>query len=483
MILVGSARTLDLLGISQSDAEAIIERAQRRRDDAGARAQDWFPTEMQERVLRTRCREMLFGGARGGGKSEVGEQIVAVPAIRGRFPRYRGLVLRETAGDLADWVDRAREKYRSSGVKVAGKPAVFTWPWGSKIYCGHLHDERSIGKYLGREFQRIVVEELTQIKDPMLYLKLLGSARSTVPGLTARLFATTNPGGPGHYWVKERFIDPAPPGTFYRDPVTGLHRIFIKSVVRDNPFLLLGDPAYVAYLMGLPEKLRRAWLDGDWDVLEGQYFTEWREAVHVVRPHDYPVMDTWQRYRVIDWGYWPDPCVCLWIASPPIGPDVIYREKQWHRTLPKDVARDILRLSHHEEQAVRRSIGDPSMWKHEHGPSVYEGFLEGGLHLTQADNSRVPGWLKVHEYLAPGPDGKPGLVVYDTCRDTIKAIPAMVHDERNPSDVAEHPLDHWADCVRYYCMSRRRRGALTPTAPTELSLADIRKRLKVMSRA
>lgn len=475
---LASQRFLDLIGITSDEAIRRLDEMESRRIAVGAGPDDWVPTPKQEHVLRIRAKEILFGGARGGGKSEVGEVIVSRPAMTMKVQKYRGLVLRETAQDLADWIDRARIKYEGSGAKIAGNPPVFRWPWGSKIFTGHLKDDRSVGKYLGREFQRIVIEELTQIKQLDLYMKLLGSARSTIPGLSARMFATTNPGGPGHYWVKERFIDPAPPGAFIRDPDTGLHRVFIKSRVQDNPYLLLGDPGYVAYLMGLPEKLRRAWLDGDWDVLEGQYFTEWRESVHVVRPHEYPIGEHWALYRVIDGGYYPDPCVCLWIASPPYGPDVIYREKHWYRTLPEDVAADIKRLSAHEEGQIRSTIGDPAMWAHKSGPSEAEGFLKAGVAIIPADNSRVPGWLQVHEVLSEHDDGRPGLVIYDTCRDTIKSIPAMVHDDTNPADVAEHPLDHWADCVRYYSMSRRQRGKKKKPAMVPLTLNDIRKRFR-----
>ena len=485
MVTLSSPRFLEAIGISQEQAERILERLDERRILSGAGEDDWFPTERQEFVLRLRAKEILFGGARGGGKSEVGEQIVGRPAMEDKHPRYRGLVLRETAQDLSDWVDRARQKFEPSGAVMVGNPPRFVWPWGSKIFTGHLKDQRSVGKYLGREFQRIVVEELTQLADPELYMKLLGSARSTIPGLRARLFATTNPGGPGHYWVKERFIDPAPPNTFYKDPDTGLHRIFVKSLVMDNPYLFLGDPGYVAYLLGLPDKLRRAWLEGDWDILEGQYFTEWRAEHHTVSPADYPVGDRWKRYRVIDWGFYPDPCVCLWIASPPVGPDVIYRDKKWHRTLPKDVAKDILRISHHEEDQIAMTIGDPSMKAHQTGPSVLEQFLEAGLFVSPADNKRLPGWLKVHELLALDHTGKPGLVVYTTCRDTVKSMPAMQHATKgDPNDVdTDHPLDHWPDCVRYYAMHRRQRGSLLPVKKPMFTLADIRTRFKQMSRS
>lgn len=467
----------ELIGLSKAEVDKMMRAENKRRKDAGASPTDWFPTSRQEEVLRTRAKEMLFGGARGGGKTEAGIIFVADPAARLKIPRFRGLVLRETAADLADWCDRAEEVLAPTGARRVGNPPTFVWPWGSKVFSGHLKDSRSIAKYVGREFQRVVIEELTQIKDNELYLKLLASARSTIPGLTCRFLLTTNPGGPGHYWVKERFIDVAAPGVFYKDPTTGLHRVFIKSKVTDNPYILKHDPAYVATLMGLPEKVRKAWLDGDWDIMEGQYFPEFADGIHVIRPQERPLQDHWVRYRAMDGGFFPDPCVCLWIASPTKGPDIIYREKHWFRTLPEDVAADIRRLSELDKK-ISYTVADPAMWQAKSGPSDAERLISSGVPLIQADNSRVQGWMRVHEALAYGEDLEPGLQIYDTCINTIASIPSLVHDERNPMDAAPHKLDHWADAVRYYVMSRPVRTRQATKIAGPLSLKAMRYRLR-----
>lgn len=258
-------------------------------------------------------KEILYGGARGGGKTDAGMVWLAEPV---KFPFYRGLVLRRNAIDLADWIARAKVLYRNlGGVYTSG---VFKFPGGAEILTGHLQDENAYEKYQGHEYQRIVIEELTHIPNEELFLKVLGSNRSTHPDLPAQFFGTTNPGGVGHRWVKTRYVDTCrmvqrkytdedgreitvETGVTYIDPATGLTRIFVPAKVEDNPKLFKNDPNYVAYLESLPEDLRQAWRHGSWDSYEvkGAYYTaEMRQMRNEGRitkvPHDENAMvHTW----------------------------------------------------------------------------------------------------------------------------------------------------------------------------------------------
>jgi phage terminase large subunit len=445
---------------------------------------EWRPHKRQEIFLRSPAREILFGGARGGGKTDAGIIWVARPAIEHKHSRFRGLVLRETAASLADWVDRAEEIYGKTGGRLVQTPTPhFIWPWGAKIFTGHLKDARSISRFLGREFQRILVEELTQIGEKDLYDKLLGSCRSTIPGLDSRLAATTNPGGPGHYWVKKRFVDPVVPGTIFREEGTSLTRQFIPSLVTDNPTLCLNDPAYVEYLDSLPEKLKKAWRYGDWSILEGSYFTEFTRRTHVIRPFDIP--HSWAKYRSIDWGYWPDPCVCSWFA---VSPDkhrrreVLYRDRHWFRTVPEDVAKDILFID--KEQSIVHTVADPSMWAVKSGVSDAELMIMAGLSMLRADNSRIPGWTRMHESLQMRNESRvkgekvmsPEMKIFDTCTKSIEAIEIAQHDKKNPMDIADNKLDHWIDTIRYHCMGRASKGRMKDIIPDINSLKAMRYR-------
>jgi hypothetical protein len=359
-------------------------------------------------------------------------------------------------------------------------PASVVWPNSGKILAGHLKDIRSINKWLGREFHRILIEELTLIPDEALYQKLLGSNRSTVPGIDARLMATTNPGGPGHAWVRKRFVDPAPWGTPFwgRDdkgkPTTS--RIFIPSKVTDNPSLCDEDPDYLRFLDGLPIDIRSAWRDGSWDLMVGQYFKEWRRDLHVCDPLEIPAH--WKRYRVIDWGYFPDPWVCLWFAVDDLGNEVCYREAHGNSMLPVDVARRILHLSSSDPQNFGLDVCGVDAWAEDDGPSTAEKMEGAGLRLEQAITDRKNGWMRIHEYLAINPaTGRPWVRFFSTCTETIRTLPAMIHDEKDPMDARKNSsIDHWPDGVRYHLMSRPSRGILAEKIPGWRSLKAIRYR-------
>lgn len=216
--------------------------------------------------------ELLYGGARGGGKTDAGIVWMMRPIDN---PLYRGLVIRKNATDLEDWLDRADRMYATAGGVRTGHPATYVFPSGAKIRTGHLKDDNAYNKYQGHEYQRILIEELTLIPNYEDYEKLRASCRSTVPGLDARLFATTNPGDVGHVWVKKYFIDVAPPMVAYADPVSGRKRMFVPATVEDNPVLMKADPNYVKSLDAIKdESLRKAWRFGSWDVFQtkGAYY-------------------------------------------------------------------------------------------------------------------------------------------------------------------------------------------------------------------
>ena len=168
---------------------------------------EWRPHPgKQEEALRRNEFEVLYGGQRGGGKTDAG-LVWLTEYIQ--HPRYRALVIRKNSEDLSDWIDRAAYLYQRYGARPTGKPATITFPSGAKIRTGHLKDDLAYTKYQGHEYQRILIEELTQIPDETRYLQLISSCRTSIPELIPQIFCTTNPGGLGHAWVKARFIDVA----------------------------------------------------------------------------------------------------------------------------------------------------------------------------------------------------------------------------------------------------------------------------------
>jgi len=232
----------------------------------------WKPQEKQERALLSTAFETLYGGARGGGKTDAGMAWLLYGVDH---PRYRALVIRKNETDLKDWLDRAARMYSGTRAKFIGRPAEIHFPSGAKIYTGHLKDDQAYTKYQGHEYQRMLIEELTHIPSEDSYLRLVSSCRSTIE-LRPMIFATTNPGGIGHSWVKKRFIDPARPMTYYSDEKSGRTRIYIPATVDDNAFLKERDPDYVKFLESLPEDLKAQWRYGSWEemVIKGSYFGE-----------------------------------------------------------------------------------------------------------------------------------------------------------------------------------------------------------------
>jgi hypothetical protein len=234
----------------------------------------WKPQEKQEIALKASEDEILYGGARGGGKTDAGQAWLLYDIDK---PKYRALVIRRNATDLTDWIDRARVMYGPSCATFTN--GEFTFPSGAKIRTGHLKDDNAYSKYQGHEYQKMLIEEITHISSEGNYEKLLGSCRSTVPGIKPQIFNTTNPDGPGYSWVKKRWGIPDMPTEIVRkkDEKTGRTRIFIPSRVQDNPKLMTADPGYIKYLESIQDDdLREAWLNGSWTglTLKGAYYSK-----------------------------------------------------------------------------------------------------------------------------------------------------------------------------------------------------------------
>lgn len=231
----------------------------------------WAPNPGQQTEALTRTeREVLYGGARGGGKTDASQAWLT------RWfdnPKLRFLIIRRNVDDLKDWIARARIMWKFFNPDwTRGEVRL---PSGATGVFGHLCDDDAYERYQGHEYQKQVIEELTHIPSEELYLKLIGSCRSTVTGLTPQVFSTTNPGNAGHLWVRKRFVDVAKAGETFIDNF-GNSRVFIPARVEDNPVLALKDPGYIKYLDSLPKNLRQAWREGSWDdfEVEGSYYTK-----------------------------------------------------------------------------------------------------------------------------------------------------------------------------------------------------------------
>jgi len=286
-------------------------------------------------------------------------------------PYYRAMVIRRNAVDLREWLDRAADMYTQMGAKFVGKPATIRWPSGAIFYTGHLADAQAWETVQGWEVQRLLLEEAGQIPDEERYLKLIGSLRSKFPDIPPQVFLTANPGGPGHGWLKRRFVTARdytgraaePYKEFDPDGKGTRRRIYIPALVEDNPVLMNKDPGYIDYLESLPPALKRGWRYGDWDAFEGTFFSEFRatripgeppEALHVT--HECPLQPHDKRWIATDWGY-SHPSATYWFGRGEDSRVYVYRELVTRSVGPEElgvkIAEETLHdLGGHNQQMV-----------------------------------------------------------------------------------------------------------------------------------
>jgi hypothetical protein len=457
----------------------------------------WIPHPKQQLALKSNCFETLYGGARGGGKTDSGLVWLIYDISN---PALRCLVIRRNADDLSDWVDRARMMYNRFGATFAYRPAEIRFPSGAVIKTGHLKDENAFTKYQGHEYQRMLIEELTQIPDEKRYIQLISSCRSTNPELPAQIFATTNPGGVGHLWVKKRFIDPARPMTIFRDKTSNRTRIYIPATVDDNPTLVENDPSYVLQLDALKDvdkELWKAWRHGSWDVFAGQFFSEWRDDLHVVEP--FPIPSNWERYMAMDWGS-NKPFSMGWYARNSDGRTYLYRElymnslefkaKFGKPLTARRLARVAMAINRKNGEHINYCVSDPSMWNKillgkdsEEGESYAEIMMNAGLPMIRGDNDRFNGWATFREALSTAPDGKPYYQVFSTCADTIRTLPSLVYDSIRVEDCDSDGEDHCADRDRYFFMSRPAPADVEPRREKTIIETDYQKRVRKLQQS
>lgn len=368
------------------------------------------------------------------------------------YPQLNILLLRRTLPELREnhILPLRRELYGFAPYNSTER--VFNFPNGSRIKLGYCDTSGDIYQYQGQEYAVIGMEEATHFTEEQQQF-LTTCNRTSRMGFTPRMYYTCNPGNVGHAWVKRLFID----REHTENELPGDY-LFIPARVWDNAALLSADPGYVRQLMTLPEELKRAHLDGDWDVHAGQYFSEFSRDRHVIAPCALP--ENCKRFRSMDWGY-NDPCSVLWHAVCPDGRVITYRELYIRQTRAEDVAKRVNELSRGEDIAY--TVASPDLWQNRgqslkaaggfEGETLAEIFIKSGMHISPADNTRIAGWQRVRDYLAEAPDGLPRWQCFSDCANLIRTLPMMQYDEHNREDASQGE-DHAPEALRYGLMSR-----------------------------
>lgn len=414
------------------------------------------------------CDELFFGGSRGGGKSDLQLGFQEDGALR-YSDGWRGIMFRKSYAELEELQARAVEVFSEEGATFKTQPSAaypfsncWYWPNGATVKMRYIEREKDYGRYHGHQYTGISFDEVTEYASPEGLMKMLSTLRSA-KGVPCRVRLSGNPGGAGHIWVKGRYVDPMAPMTPYVDPDTDFVRMFIPSRLSDNPALGNADPKYLKRILAATqgnEALRKAWVDGDWDVVAGAFFEHLDRARNGIKPFTIP--QGWVRFRSFDWGSARPFSVGWWAVADgsnhiPRGALVRYRE--WYGASKPNVG---LKLAAEEVAAgiaqreagdkIAYGVADPSIWKVDGGPSIAERMSGHGVYWKPADNNRQNGWDQLG-YRIKGDDA-PMLYVFDTCVDWWRTMPAMQHDANRIEDINTDMEDHAADETRYACMSR-----------------------------
>ncbi|HYF54679.1 MAG TPA: terminase family protein, partial [Salinarimonas sp.] len=437
---------------------------------AATRAEDlavaWEPQPGPQTALIT-CPvfEVFYGGARGGGKTD---------GVLGEFASHAaqygehaiGLMVRRTREQLVETVERSKVIYGKIGAKLVDN--LWRFPNGARLRFAYLERDADAENYQGHSYTRVYVEEIGTFPSSAPILKLLATLRSghNVP---VGFRATGNPGGPGHQWVKARYIDDAPMGWTvtvheFENPFSGevvtRDRVYIPSRLSDNSYL---GGQYVANLAmaGSPE-LVRAWLEGDWNVVLGAYFPEFG-ARHVVAPCELP--KHWARFRAVDWGSYRPFSVGWYAVSdgdlPQFPRGALIRYREWYGCSEPNVGLKLTAeqvaegIAEREPEKLLYGVIDPATFNQDGGPSIAERMNAvlaryKLVEFHKADNKRVArngamgGWDQVRARLV-GEDERPLIYFFSTGIHLIRTLPALQHGELNPEDVDTDGEDHAPD--------------------------------------
>ena len=429
--------------------------------------------------LRDNHRHVGYGGARGGGKSW--SVRTKAKMLAANYPGIKLLIVRRTYPELLNnHINPLRVELH--GIARYNKSEkCFTFTNGSTIRFGYCNNDGDLEQYQGAEYDVIFLDEATQLQE--IWIKKINACVRGVNRFPKRTYYTCNPGGAGHGYIKRLFIDRK-----YEDGENPDDYSFIQALVTDNKALMASQPDYQKQLESLPPKLRAAWLYGQWDVYEGQFFEDFRLTpdaekcrdagisvedaarqgrwTHVIEPLDLNAGSRrgWEIYRSYDFGY-EKPFSCAWWAVDYDG--TIYRIMELYgctdtpnegvKWTPDQQFREIKRIEQQHPWLAGKNIqgvADPAIWDKSRGESIAETAIRCGVYFRPGDNARIAGWMQCHYRLQFDVNGYPRMYVFSNCRGFIRTVPLMMYDQYKVEDLDTKLEDHICDEWRYFCMSR-----------------------------
>jgi hypothetical protein len=394
--------------------------------------------------------DVLYGGAAGGGKSYA---MLVDPLRFAHRAAHRALILRRSMPELRELIDKSRELYPKAfpGCRFREVEKIWTFPSGAKLEFGFLERDADVYRYQGQAYSWIGFDEITHLATEFSWNYLSSRLRTTDPEIQPYMRCTANPGGAGAHWVKKRYVHPSEPNESFTGN-DGLTRKFIPARLDDNPYLSK-DGRYEQMLKALPDVQRKQLLEGDWDITEGDAFTEFDTEIHVIPPFEIPI--GWERVKGIDYGYASESS-CIWgCVDPTDGTLIIYRELYRKGLTGEDLAVMITNMELEDPFSVQ-GVLDTAAWNRTGttGPTVGETLQRAGHKLRRADKNRIQGKIQIHEYLRVQPSGRPKIQIFTSCPNLIRELQSIPLDKSNPEDVDTHAPDHAYDALRYLIMSR-----------------------------
>jgi hypothetical protein len=454
----------------------------------------------QQQFLSSPIFETLFAGNRGGGKSISLLMDYAQHVGVGFGADWRGVIFRQTYPQLQDIVSLSKKWFPKVWPAAQFNEAQMKWkfPGKEELLFRHILTGDDYWSYHGWSIPWLGFEELTTWPDDKCYKSLFSICRSVHPNMPRKIRATTNPYGPGHGWVKNRFRLPIGPGRLAGQVIreTDLmgrslpERVAVRSELRENRVMLTADPFYLDRLRGSAsnESQFAAWVDGSWDIVAGGMFDDvWKPEIHVI-PNIYAdqIPDGWRIDRSYDHGQSKPFSVGWWAESNGEPIEIIIRGKkvsigsvpgdlvriaEWYgctntpneglRMTTREIAFGIMERETRWRLAgrVRMGVADSSIFDdYSPGHCVAGDMEKCGVHWFPADKgsgSRAQGWQQIRLYMKstwPVPGGKrehPGIYICEGCDQFTRTVPALPRDEKKIDDVDTTSEDHIGDEVRY----------------------------------
>lgn len=422
-----------------------------------------YINEKQKLFLESEKKYIGYGGARGGGKSWAVRTKSKLLCLN--YDGIKVLIVRRSYPELtANHIDVLRIELAGIA-KYNKQEKKFTFGNGSTISFKYCANDSDLENFQGSEYDCIFLDEATQLSEHQF--EALRACCRGVNKFPKRMYLTCNPGGQGHAWVKRLFIDRR-----FKETENPDDYVFIQAKVKDNKPLMENQPDYVQQLEGLTGKLKKAWLDGDWNIFEGQFFEDFvdnpnhyedRQYTNVIKGFEPPA--DWKIYRSYDFGY-SDPFSCGWWAVDYDGR--LYRILELYgcvknepdtgvKWTPEEQFAEISRIEHEHpwlKGKVIHGVADPSIWDGSKGVSTADVAKRYGIYFTPGVNARIPGWMQMHYRFAFDENGYPMMYVFDSCKHFIRTIPTLIYSETKPEDLDTELEDHIADETRYMCMAR-----------------------------